>query len=175
MAVACKSVAVAWQMAEFLQQNLTPLSAMSDISKDYDPTQFIRLGAKNELSYCHGRTKIGFDFRGGNEKVSRFMVAVLSWVAIRVGQKKLFRAVDTSGFPTVSARFPFIDYDGCESWPVLVREEFTLGAAAAKALRMPFVDKYGVGPKSRFMRAELVRLDSLWEAEAEVHRVLGRS
>lgn len=78
-----------------------------------------------DLSYAHGKYQIGFDYGAGwgtfDNSEREFYFAALRWIAIQVGQRRKALHMDshekTYNFATP---VPFIIYDGCDNWPVLL-------------------------------------------------------
>lgn len=116
------------------------------MEKEYRPHWQIR-GLKNytdcysspprvDLDYFQGKCIIGMDYNaGGFERGYVFTLA--RWMALKVAKTR--RTFDD---PEVifEKPVPYVVYDGCDSWPVLVKPL----SAVPKIIRWCCVDRYGM-------------------------------
>ena len=76
---------------------------------DYDNTK--NLGC--DLAYDKGACRIGFNYNGAEPMQHHWMACVLAWMAVRVGQKRIFKLMHR-GYPA-----PYIVLDGDLPVPIL--------------------------------------------------------
>lgn len=124
----------------------------------------------SDLKYTRGAYGIGFDSPGDLEN------AVLQWVALRVGKRRVFRG------DKIDRAVPWINCDDQRSQPVLLRSEWP---DATERQQQWLVDEHGFAPYPRYWRegdwghkkleahyatqdrkieAALRRLSELWES-----------
>lgn len=116
------------------------------MEKEYRPHWQIR-GLKNytdcyssppreDLDYFQGKCIIGMDYNAaGFERGYVFTLA--RWMALKVAKT---RRVFKNPKITFDGPVPFMIYDGCDSWPVLVKSL----SAVPKEIRWCCVDRYGM-------------------------------
>ncbi len=124
-------------MLKFLQQNFRPWLVV--VGRGNDP-RYISDPA-TDLDYSHRKAQIGFDYQSGwgiGDSIERaYYYAVLRWIALQVGQKRLrFNREEFPGLKLKEA-VPCIYYDCDPPWPVFLdRPE--------KPFRWCWVDRLGV-------------------------------
>jgi hypothetical protein len=139
---------------------------MAFLSRHYDPTFdiYARGPNDNDLSYDHGRCRIGFE----GTITSDFMVSMCAWIALKVGKVKLY---PTKKIDKVHGPYKYIRYDGYEDWPILVRDTYEADLPQLVKVNwvgclVPRPSKLD-GPLGRTadlarIYEELKRLDELW-------------
>jgi hypothetical protein len=161
--VPIKSKSAHAKMLAFLEANYRPWSVVGEQGGG----EYLRGPLGEDLSYDSGKCRIGFDYNaGGAERLYAF--TIVKWMALRVGRR-------------LRNGLPYYVYDGYENCPV-----YTKGRHS-DANR---VDKYGVPVYDKsnlcrdgtwrvkaeldvtdefealdLIRAEMKRLDKLWEAQ----------
>ena len=113
VAVAVKSKKAKDEMLAFLAKNFRPWStiAIEGGLAGYEPGVEYISGPTDDLSYDHGKLRIGFDFSGGGGW-REYAFQLCYWVALKVGRERILRKLGRVS--------PYIVYDGYEAWPVVV-------------------------------------------------------
>jgi len=126
----------------------------------------------DDLSYDHGKLRIGFNYGPIDELSRHYYYMILRWMALKVGKKRKWKDLPAS--------VHYIVYDGYEAWPVLVRgeidppEKFKWAVGDKLGYKYPrqdmfikiFVDMVG-GKKNyqKLIKDEIKRLDKLWREQ----------
>jgi hypothetical protein len=120
--VACQSIKARDKLATFLKEHMVPWSSLVQNTKSleidpaYDYTRYVQVA--DELSYCHGNSRVGFNFSTQYEP-GWYMWAILRWSALRVGR---FAWMEISKGEHGMTRYT--TYDGYDHDPVLPKSFF---------------------------------------------------
>jgi len=135
----------------------------------------------NDLSYDHGKVKIGFDYSCMSEDEHHYIFHFLYWVALNIGKKIFYKKLNGS--------FPYLVYDGDESWPILLKknwenkipkdlDDYTLVDECGFKSCVPqeiikispdwhkaflTLTGHSTEKQDEIVRTELMRLDNLWK------------
>lgn len=188
------------KMLAFLEKHYRPwlkIAEGTDVSVEpgYDNSHYFL--TESDLSYDHGKLRIGFDYSSWMGHERHYIYSVLRWIAIKVGRQRLLN--DTVAFYGENTpRVPYIVYDGYEAWPVLVNwsEEDCKKMGETPVNEVGFkpclrnwtghhlsteqsAELYAIAlrlgwPKEcdkidELVHAELKRLNTLWAQEEEKH------
>lgn len=213
--VQCRDKDTRDKMLKFLRANLRPGYVLFEgqefpfllgvESKSYDPTQYPRTEKDDPptpenpegisgLSYIHRQNVIGFDYGCLNGATREYAFAILRWLAVAVGKRKVPRTGRKLTDPDVTVPVPFIIYDDQEEWPVLkwmewedkANKEWLVNEEGWKRLQRmwraecrpdnqpaPFDEEFARQMESaadkidNIISEELSRLDELWTAQEE--------
>jgi len=150
----CKSHQALRRMMAFLEEHYRTWPQV--LGESWEPS--VRGPLTEDLSYDHGKCRIGFDFNAfGGERSHLF--GVCRFMALRVG--RLGRWED------FSEGAPYIVYDGCERFPVLdktiwrnVPKEWTWAKCSPEGYK---TDPYDPEKEDTRVMEELTRLSQLWD------------
>jgi hypothetical protein len=129
---------------------------------DYDPTVCVL--RDGELSYDHGKIRIGFDY-SNQTLVGPYMYAIVRWICLKIGRKRAFEGL--------AEKTPYYMYDGYAGTPVLEGAcsdrwmPYACDTLGIPFIRIGFEYYFSAALKARLeaiLREELQRLDRLWEA-----------
>lgn len=108
----------------------------------------------DDLSYDQSKLKIGFDYSNSQNFYGRYRLAVIRWMALRVGRK-----VRLEGY---SEAVPYYRFDGYAPVPVLLRSVWD-GRKLGKYHDDGFVDEDGFKPSPKPWAPVSFRMDGLVE------------
>jgi hypothetical protein len=175
--VSCKSKKAATEVAVFLERHYRDTMEIPDLAKLY--TRGALSGRKSPDSWFNSSAESPVKL--GYYKPDDYQQAVLRWLAFRVGKKRTFKVKLGDGFGAL----PWVNHDGQTSVPVIHEaqwddqdrtmqylvddigwqgvhrfwEDFIPDAEYAKKLA-GWVS--GATAKDKAIRAEIERLDELW-------------
>ena len=186
ISVPCKSLKARDQMLEFLGQHFRGSAVVLSYPKEHWQHQYPKTPG-NSFAYGHSDSKIGFD------SPNEYEIAVLRWVATKIGMKRKFKARGIN-FPV-----PWLNCDGSLSEPIVPQAQWDSSAETQGYVVNEFgwrgVDRWWEDPNSRdrhalvdrlvgffysaagdllsagadkrdsIIRAEISRLDDLWSKE----------
>jgi hypothetical protein len=174
IATPIRSDALHTKMLAFLDREWQPFPVLAGRPRN-SPT-YIRGPLSGDLSYDHGKRRIGFDYGAVSGYEREYAFATCRWMALRVGQRKRFEGLDRL--------VPYYIYDGHEATPVLIAAEW----ANSVKKKYSVSDEYGLrlddNPDiklhllvnkdavdlSDVLRTEFKRLDEAWTLEMQKKR-----
>lgn len=108
IAMRCRSKALKKKMRAFMKTHYRGWAEIDDNQK-HSYSRF-----SDDLDYDGAKTALGFDYNAC-EPERDYIFAVCRWMAIKIGRKKKWKALGL---------VPYYVYDGYESWPILVEDEW---------------------------------------------------
>lgn len=174
IATPIRSDALHTKMLAFLDREWQPFPVLAGRPRN-SPT-YIRGPLSGDLSYDHGKRRIGFDYGPVSGYEREYAFATCRWMALRVGQRKRFDGLD--------GLVPYYVYDGYENTPVLIESEWPKSVKKKYSVS----DEYGLRlhenldiltfravnvdavDLSAVLRSEFKRLDAAWTLEMQKKR-----
>jgi hypothetical protein len=142
------------EMMAFLTKNFRALDGWLGGPKD------------NDFAYDHGSCRIGFDYGSGSPE-REYAYVVCYWIALKVGRTEKF---PNSDIPDLEGEYPYVVYDGDETWPVVLD-------TGRKLHNRVVVNSFGIRTYIHFLdrmttdwkriRKEMKRLNDLYEKEGK--------
>jgi hypothetical protein len=145
--------------------------------------EYGKLGIDNIPTRLDGNGKTVFDYSGscgqyangiGTEYYGHlygwerlYTTAVLRWVAVKIGRKRLRFSREVLGSETISAPAPYLIYDSEEYWPIFVTT-FKEAVGLPQKLRQWSYDRLGCyhGPETSESVVQAAKEHYLWHNKA---------
>jgi hypothetical protein len=110
--VVAKSAKAKATMMAFMAEHFRPFDRVSGIGD----SQFFR-GPTDDMSYCHGQLKLGFDYSGLSGPQRKYVFGLVYWMALRIGRK-----VSVTDHNKQTHSLALCNYDSQSCWPVIPQD-----------------------------------------------------
>lgn len=139
-----------------VKPDLTGAISVTVFDEDPDMDWTRGLCSDGELSYDHGKHRIGFNCTLSGGFIGEYAWAVLRFIALRWGRVRKLKK-----FTGTDDCVPYVVYDGCEAWPVLQRDAWA--EKISEEGRWCLVDAVGYKPLRRPWKKDCAGMEE-WQA-----------
>jgi hypothetical protein len=136
-----RNVQLEQKMLKFMSENY---HKWSDIIESKTESVGVR-DISNDVSYGQKKGVIGFDYAShcyGWER--NYVYCLTKWIALKIGKRKSKFKMDSGNVFEFEKPIPYISYDGCEYFPIVVVANEREALSVSKKMRWCCVDSFGV-------------------------------